>query len=107
MPKPDPYAVTGADVLTDLLAACWDIEDSGGGWNGGDVVDIVTGMLDTYGFNMDHPRNTELGQAMARKHIRGRVDAGGDIDGIDEDDIDDHWDDWNRLRAYARFNARD
>lgn len=39
--------------LDDLYQACKQIEDSDGGWNGGDVVDIVCSLLTRHGYDLD------------------------------------------------------
>lgn len=39
----------------ELLADCWAVEDGSGGWNGGDVVDIVVQKLESLGFDITHP----------------------------------------------------
>jgi hypothetical protein len=70
-PRPEPSAAAGVEVpgvtgvvlpkpataghepgLDKLYAACRAIEDQEGGWNGGDVVDIVTGLLAAHGYDM-------------------------------------------------------
>lgn len=67
----------GAAIL-DLLAACWEIEDGAGGWNGADVVDLVCQTFDSLGLDINHPATREGGT--------------GDVEDYDED----------VLRAFAR-----
>lgn len=38
--------------LDKLYKACREIEDTDGGWNGGDVVDIVCGLLTAHGYDL-------------------------------------------------------
>jgi hypothetical protein len=49
------HAQVVPEVLFDILAKCWEIEDGSGGWNGGDVVDIVCDVLSGYGLDLRHP----------------------------------------------------
>jgi hypothetical protein len=62
-------------ALLDLLAACWEIEDSSGGWNGGDVVDLVTQTFDALGLEITHPSEQDGGTGDTEDYDRATLDA--------------------------------
>ncbi|TQM01699.1 DNA-processing protein DprA [Pseudonocardia kunmingensis] len=41
--------------VAQLLARCWDIEGYDGGWNGGDIVDLLCQWFDEFGADITHP----------------------------------------------------
>ncbi len=74
-------------MLLDILAKCWEIEEVDGGWNGGDVVNIVCDLLSEYGLSLRHPAVRPGGagevndydtlRAIAQKSVRtGKGDDG-------------------------------
>ena len=69
--------MTGAEgaPLLDLLAACWEIEDCTGGWNGGDVVDLVCQHFDRLGLDSAHPANRGGGTGNVEDYTREMLDA--------------------------------
>lgn len=54
-PRPAPAHPTLPAPVVALLVRCWALEESDGGWPGGDLVVTLTGWFAGLGVNIEHP----------------------------------------------------